>query len=127
MRRKLPNEVRLHSIRRTIHIGEFCRAVACAPAHTRRTAASRGKRPRDQFLEPRTGLRAYLLYHPISHVLVSIHSLRCPVPHCSLVSLVPCTISYYTIDSRASLYNGRVVPLMHRPRAALPHALTYLQ
>jgi hypothetical protein len=103
MRRKLLNEVRLHSIRRTVHTGEFCRAVPRVPAHTRRTAASRcpvWKRPRNQFLVPRTGHRAYLLYHSISHVSSSFF----PLP----------------------LHNGRVVPLMYRPSAALPYAaLTY--
>jgi hypothetical protein len=128
MRRKLLNEVRLHSIRRTAHIGEFCHAVARAPAHTRRTAASWGsvwKRTRNQFSEPRTGFRTYLLlHHLISHVSSPFSPL--PRPHCSLVSLFLCTIPYYTIDSRASLHNGRVIPLMHRPWAALPYAvLTY--
>ncbi|KAI0272905.1 hypothetical protein BGY98DRAFT_1000772 [Russula aff. rugulosa BPL654] len=38
-------------------------------------------------------------------------------PHCSLVSLFPSTIPYSTIDSRTSLPNGRVTPLVHK----LPH------
>ena len=84
----------------------------------RTTAASWGsvwKRPRNQFLELRTRLCAYLLHHTISHAscLVSILSPP-PSPISSLVSLLPVR---YT-----SLNNGRVIPLMHRPRAALPYA-----
>lgn len=72
--------------------------------HTiQRTTVSQGKQ-----LQRR--LRTYFPISPLFSLL----------PHCSLISLFPGTIPYYTIDSRTSLPHGRVTPLVHKPLCHCP-------
>ena len=102
--------------------------VTLVHLRTQRTTVSarsgKWKQPQNQSLKSHR-FRAYILYHPISHVSLLFSLL----PHCSLVFLFRSLSQYdallYAIDSCTSLPNERVTHLVrnslhHFPLRHLP-------